>query len=247
MTSEISHQKEVPVAVGTYFINSLSKHLHGLDKEEFSSLDNCVQQAYHSWIEAARVREKYGCEPPLGFVKTTKPVIVHAGTSREIHGLTKVKHGGYAVNCVSEPAMGHKLPMGLKLIPGYLPLGPGSCKVSAVIENSTDTDITIPARVVICQLGLANMIPKLIYPSDDYNNENEPEEFDDKYEGLTYKQFDHHKTVSENLNIESEFKTGNNSTKVTVDDLGSNLEEDFKTQCQENSNHRIQICQKLAI
>ena len=55
----------------------------------------------------------------MGFRKTTKPVIVHAGTSREINGLTKVKHRCYAVDCVSESAMGHKLPKELKLIPGY--------------------------------------------------------------------------------------------------------------------------------
>ena len=166
VTSEISHQKEIPVVVGTYFINSLSKYLHTLYKEEFA-LDHTVQQAYHSWVEAARIRNKYGCEPPLGFVKTTKPVTIHAGTSKEIHGLTKIKHGGFAVNCISEPAIGNNLPKGLKLIPGYSPLGPGSCRVPTVIENSTDTDITIPARAIVCQLGLANMIPKLIYPGDD--------------------------------------------------------------------------------
>ena len=88
VTSEISHQKEIPVVVGTYFINSLSKYLHKLDKEEFETLNHTVQQAYHSWVEAARIRDKYGCEPPLGFVKTTKPVTIHAGTSKEIHDLT---------------------------------------------------------------------------------------------------------------------------------------------------------------
>ena len=45
VTSEISHQKEIPVVVGTYFINSLSKYLHTLDKEEFETLDHTVQQA----------------------------------------------------------------------------------------------------------------------------------------------------------------------------------------------------------
>ena len=34
-------------------------------------------------------------------------------------GLTKIKHGGFAVNCISEPAVGNNLPKGLKLIPGY--------------------------------------------------------------------------------------------------------------------------------
>ena len=35
VTSEISHQKEIPVVLGTYFIESLSKYLHGIDKDEF--------------------------------------------------------------------------------------------------------------------------------------------------------------------------------------------------------------------
>ena len=146
VTSEISHQKEISVVLGTYFIDSLSRYLHGIDKEEFNSLDYTVKQVYLSWVEAAKIREKYGCEPPLGFVKTTKPVIIQAGNSREIHGLTKIKHGGYTVNCISEPAMGHHLPKGLKLTPGYSPLSPGSCRVSAVVQNDTDSDVTIPAR-----------------------------------------------------------------------------------------------------
>ena len=118
-------------------------------------------------------------------MKTTKPVLIQAGTSREIHGLTKIKHGGYAVNCISEPAIGHQLPKGLKLIPGYSPLSPGSCRVSTVVENSTGKDITIPAITTICQLGLANRIPKLIYPGDDCDNDHDPEEVDDTDEGPT--------------------------------------------------------------
>ena len=233
VTSEISHQQEIPVVVGTCFINSLSKYLHTLDKEEFETLDHTVQQAYHSWVEAARIRDKYGCEPPLGFVKTTKPLTIHAGTSKEIHGLTKIKHGGFAVNCISEPAIGNNLPKGLKLIPGYSPLGPGSCRVSTVIENSTDTDITIPARAVVCQLGLANMIPKLIYPGDDYDNE--PEELDDTDEGLTYQQFEQLKTVSGELNVESKPEMENNFTKVEIEDLSEDLEKDLKDQDQRHS------------
>ena len=232
-TSEISHQKEMPVVVGTYFINSLSKYLHALDKEEFETLDCTVQQVYHSWVEAARIRNKCGCEPPLGFVKTTKPVTIHAGTSKEIHGLTEIKHGGFAVNCISEPAIGNNLPKGLKLIPSYSPLGQGSCRVTTVIENSTDTDITIPARAIVCQLGLANMIQKLIYPGVDYDNE--PEELDDSDEGLTYRQFEHHKTVSEELNTETKTKMENHFTKVEIEDLGEDLEEELKDQDQGNS------------
>ena len=230
VTSEISHQKEIPVVLGTYFIDSLSRYLYGIDKEEFDSLDYTVKQAYLSWVEAARIRERYGCEPPLRFVKTTKPVVIHVGTSREIHGLTKVKHGGYTVNCISEPAMSHNLPKGLKLVPGYSPLSLGSCRVSAVVENYTD--VTIPARTIICQLGLANRIPKLIYPGDDYDNDHDPEEMDDTDEGLTYKQFEQYKSVSEQLKAESELESEDHSIKVEIEDLGPDMEEDIKIQSQ---------------
>ena len=138
VTSEISHQKEIPVVVGTYFIASLSEYLKTLEKEAFDELDLAIQQAYYSWEEAAKIREKYGYEPPLGVVKTTKPITIYAGERKEIHGITKIKHGGYSVNCISEPAMEKALPKGLKLITGYSPLGAGSSRVSNVIENISD-------------------------------------------------------------------------------------------------------------
>ena len=234
VTSEISHQKEIPIVLGTYFIGSLSQYVQGFDKEEFDSLDYTIKQAYLSWVEATRIREQHGCEPPLGFVRTTKPVTIQAGTSREIHGLTKIKHGGYSVNCISEPAMGHKLPKGLNLIPGYSPLGPGSCRVSALIENKTNANITIPARTVVCQLGLANKIPKLVYPGDDCDNDQGPEGLDETDEGLTYKQYEQYRTVSEQL--ESEL---NDVTQgVKIEDIGPEDEEsDFKdTQSNEQDD-----------
>ena len=236
VTSELSHQKEIPVVLGTYFIESLSRYLHGIDKNEFDSLDYTVKQAYLSWVEATRIREKYGCEPPLGFVKTTKPVLIQAGTSREIHGLTKIKHGGYAVNCISEPAIGQHLPKGLKLIPGYSSLSPGSCRVSAVVENSTGKDITIPARTTICQLGLANRIPKLIYPGDDCDNDQDPEEIVDTDEGLTYQQFEQYKTVFDQLLTESEIKSEKTQPKVVIEDIGPDMEEDIKPQNSKSEN-----------
>ena len=44
VTSEISHQKEIPVVVGTYFIASLSNYLKTLEKEVFDELDQAIQQ-----------------------------------------------------------------------------------------------------------------------------------------------------------------------------------------------------------
>ena len=144
--------------------------------------------------------------------------------------VVSLPYGGYAVNCISEPAIGQQLPKGLKLIPGYSPLSPDSCRVSAVVENNTGKDITIPARTTICQLGLANKIPKLIYPGDDCDNDHDPEEVDDTDEGLTYKQFEQYKTVSDQLLTESEIKSERTQPKVVIEDIGPDMEEDIKTQ-----------------
>ena len=203
----------------------MCRYLHGIDKEEFDSLDYTVKQAYWSWVEAARIRENHGCEPPLGVVKTTKPVTIYAGERKEIHGITKIKHGGYSVNCISEPAMKKALPKGLKLITGYSPLGAGSSRVSNVIENTSDKDITIPAKTIVSQLSLANIIPKLIYPGDDYDNE--MENLDEKDEGLTYLEFEHHRSIPNNS--EQNFK------KVEIENLGEDSEEDFVDLDQRNS------------
>ena len=44
VTSEISHQKEIPVVVGTYFIASLSNYLKTLEKEVFDELDPAIHK-----------------------------------------------------------------------------------------------------------------------------------------------------------------------------------------------------------
>ena len=44
----VSHQKEIPVVVGTYFIASLLNYLKTLEKEVFDELDPAIQQAYYS-------------------------------------------------------------------------------------------------------------------------------------------------------------------------------------------------------
>ena len=102
------------------------------------------------------------------------------------------------------------------MIPGYSPLGPGSCRVSALIENKTNANITIPARTVVCQLGLANKIPKLVYPGDDCDNDQDPEGLDETDEGLTYQQYEQYRTVSEQLDSELDGHT----QSVKLEDIG---------------------------
>ena len=120
------------------------------------------------------------------------------------------------------------------MIPGYSPLGPGSCRVSALIENKTNTNITIPARTVVCQLGLANKIPKLVYPGDDCDNDQDPEGLDETDEGLTYKQYEQYRTVSEQLDSE----LNDDTQGVKIEDIGPDDDgSDFKdTQSNEQDD-----------
>ena len=127
--------------------------------------------------------------------------------------------------------MEKSLPKGLKLITGYSPLGAGSSRVSNIIENISDTDITIPAKIIVSQLSLANMIPKLIYPSDDYDNE--IENLDEKDEGLTYQEFEHRKSIPNN--------SAQNFNKVEIEDLGEDLEEDLQVYKILDQGNSIQI------
>ena len=75
------------------------------------------------------------------------------------------------------------------------------------------------------QLSLANMIPKLIYPGDDYDNE--IENLNEKDEGLTYQELEHHKSIPSN--------SEQNFNKVEIEDLDEGLEEDFVDLDQKNS------------
>ena len=104
------------------------------------------------------------------------------------------------------------------------------------MENSTGKDITIPAKTTICQLGLANRIPKLIYPGDDCDNDQDPEEIVDNDEGLTYQQFEQYKTVSDQLLTESEIKSEKTQPKVVIKDIGPDMEEDIKPQNSKSEN-----------
>ena len=52
----------------------------------------------------------------------------------------------------------------------------------------------------------------------------------DTDEGLTYKQFEQYKTVSDQLLTESEVKSEETKPKVVIEDIGPDMEEDTKTQ-----------------
>ena len=123
-----------------------------------------------------RLREAHEKEAPLGFAEVTNATVIPAGQRKEIHALTKIKHGGYGVSLMGEVSEKHPLPQGLELKNSYCDLTPGSAKVNLMIENTTSKRIIIPAKSIVCQLNLANKITKLLLPTCE--PEDESKEFD---------------------------------------------------------------------
>ena len=232
VSSMMNSQKDMPVIVGNFFIDSLNKYLKDLPQEEFETLDKTIQNVYYARIEASRIKEQYGCEPPLGFVRTTKAYTIPANRHIGIHGLIKIKHGGWSVNVVNENPQITPLPHGLKIESTLSQLSPGSNRILVAMSNYTDQDITIHAKTIISQLSLGNKVPKMIYPGDDKDSE-----LLDKDKGLKYEHFEQHKLISEELNLEPEEyiptscdKTCDQTHTVEVEDLGPDLEEDSEFQ-----------------
>ena len=240
VSSMMNSQKDMPVIVGNFLIDSLNKYLKNLSKEEFETLDKTIQNVYFARIEASRIKEQYGCEPPLGFVRTTKAYTIPANSHIGIHGLTKIKHGGWSVNVVNENPQITPLPHGLKTENTLSQLSPGSNRILVAMSNYSDKDITIPAKTIISQLSLGNKIPKMIYPGDEKDSE-----LLDKDEGLKYEHFEQHKLISEELKLEPEEyiptscdKTCDQSHTVEIEDLGPDLEEDIEFQNSYTENDK---------
>ena len=82
----------------------------------------------------------------------------------------------------------HPLPQGLELKNSYCDLTAGSAKVNLMIENTTRKNITIPAKAIVCQLNLANKIPKLLLPTS--NPEEELTEADIGFDNFSQSQAD---------------------------------------------------------
>ena len=57
VSSMMNSQKEMPVIVGNFFIDSLNKYLKNLPQEEFKILDKTIQNVYYARIEASRIKE----------------------------------------------------------------------------------------------------------------------------------------------------------------------------------------------
>ena len=68
------------------------------------------------------------------------------------------------LNLIAEPSENNQLPPSLQCTPTYCNLEPGSNRVTVGLQNVLAKQISIPSRTVVCQIQLANMVPKIQTP-----------------------------------------------------------------------------------
>ena len=69
-------------------------------------------------------------------------------------------------NLIAEPSENNQLPSSVQCTPTYYNWEPGSNRVTVGLRNVSAKQITIPSRTVVCQIQLANMVPKLQTPKE---------------------------------------------------------------------------------
>ena len=67
-------------------------------------------------------------------------------------------------NVIAETIINNKSPQCIHCAPTYCNLEPGSNRVSKGFRNISAKRITVPAKAIITQVELANMVPKLHAP-----------------------------------------------------------------------------------
>ena len=73
------------------------------------------------------------------------------------------------MHCIAEPLQRSKLPEGLSFDANlYVDILQGSKRVHVIIQNTTDDIIELPAKTLVCNLSLANLVPKLVANPKDF-------------------------------------------------------------------------------
>ena len=211
--------------MGTYILDRYVQYLKDIGTHVLPTLDPFWQSIYYARVEAMRLGEAHEREVPLGFAKVTEVTVIPAGQRKEIHALTKIRRGSYGVNLMGEVSVKHPLPLGLELKNSYCQLTPASARVNLMIENTTSRSITIPAKAIVCQLNLANRIPKLLLPTckpEDRTEEHDnfpcsKSDLDDAGLGLTFEKV--------------------RARQVLVQDLGEDLNENYRDKTHDDGTN----------
>ncbi len=209
----IPYHDKVPVILGTLTLDLVDDSF--ISNGEVELLEKPWQSVHQSITyrrEGQEVHKGRSVEP-LGFVKTTKSVVIPAHQTISVHGMTRAKNYGFTVNIIAEPTLKGSLPKGAVAKNTYCNLLPGSSRVTVLIQNQTSKKLVIPTKTIVCQIDMANQIPRLLAPDDDEDDEEEntsendehtDDESDEYVDDITYEKY----VVNSNVNTEDRHDVG---------------------------------------
>ena len=152
------YQKRVPVTIGTSLIDMTVDSLGTLDQTKLTTpwKTMCCVTKSQGKVQAQQIQKNT--------VKTTKPITLPPFSTTIVRGHTELKGHGLKLNLIAEPSENNQLPPSVQCTPTNSNLEPGSNRVTVGLRNVSAKQITIPSRTVVCQIQLANMVPKIQTP-----------------------------------------------------------------------------------
>ena len=117
------------------------------------------------WCATQSSRKVQAQQSHKHMVKITKHITLPPYPTTIVQGHTKLKGHGLKLNLIAEPSENNQLPSSVQCTPTYCNLEPGSNRVTVGLGNVSAKQITVPSRTVVCQIQLANMVPKLQTPT----------------------------------------------------------------------------------
>ena len=152
------YQKRVPVTIDTSLTDMAGDSLGTLDQAKLTTPLKtlcCATQSQRK-VQAQQIQKNT--------VKTTKTITLPPFSTTIVREHTKLKGHGMKLNLIAEPSENNQLPPSVQCTPTYCNLEPGSNRVTVGLRNVLAEQITILSRTVVCQIQLANMVPKIQTP-----------------------------------------------------------------------------------
>ena len=149
------YQYRVPVTIGTSLTDMTVDSLGTLDNTKLTNPWKTV------WYAMQSLRKLQAQQLQKNMVKTTKPITLPPFSTTIVWGHTKLKGHGMKLNLIVEPSEKNQLPSNVQCTHTYWNLEPGSNMVTVGLRNVSAKQITIPSRTVVCQIQLANIVPKI--------------------------------------------------------------------------------------
>ena len=160
------YQKRVSVTIGTSLTDMAVDSFGTLDGTKLTTSWKTV------WCATQSCRKVQAQQIQKHMVKSTKPITLPPFSTTIVWGHTKLKGHGLKLNLLAEPSENNQLPSSVQCTPTYCNLEPGSNRVTVGHRNVSAKQITVPSRTVVCQIQLANMVPKLQTPIEQDPSEN---------------------------------------------------------------------------